>query len=157
MKDDKNKGRAPVDPAKLAELAKSAHKAVAEQAAAFEEERKAEVKLLEEVIRLALPGLPSICSKVQGWPMPCVQVATPQLMLNEDGTFAALESTPEVPKPSPFLLTIVEVIETWDPAEIVEALASLFQKQIEGRAGSTAKARERSAKLNALALLIGEI
>lgn len=149
MKDDRKKSP---DPTPLGDLAQKAARAAQDQAAAFEAERLAEVKLLEEAIRLALPGLPAICSKVQGWPMECVQVA-PGLMLATDGSFGAWSTYPPILQ----LLTIGQVIEEHDPAEIVEALSKLFMKQIMGRGTSAAGSQERTAKLLALAALIGDI
>jgi hypothetical protein len=133
------------DPAELGKLALAAKAADDRQGTAFEAKLRAETEVLEKVIELARPGLPSIVGKTSiGTGVEILD----RLFLVESGGFFQLTST------APFPLTLPEVLEYHALEDIIEALATLFRKQIIGRTAPAIEAEARTAKLTAIAKLL---
>lgn len=147
------------DPAELGKLALAAKAADDRQGSAFEAERGAEIEVLEKVIELARPGLPSIMNATPGFPTKAVELLPDaacqddRLWILEDGAFAQWGVfTPG----QPYRLALADVCDGWSIAAVVNALAMLFRKQIIGRTAPAIEAEARAAKLTAIAKLLEE-
>jgi len=114
------------------------------QGQAFEAEHGAEVALLEKAIELARPGLPSISNQIAIGTKGVELVEG--LFLTEEGQFLDAGKLAN--------LTPSEVMETWDLGQVLRPLATLFEKQVKGREGSTLAAERSAAKLLALVELM---
>jgi hypothetical protein len=150
------------DPAELGKLALAAQAADDRQGAAFEAELKAEIALLEKVIELARPGFPAIMNEAPGFSTKAVELLQDgvvtaacqddRLWILEDGAFAQWG----VFTFTPHRLALADVCDGWSLAAVVNALATLFRKQITGRTAPAIEAEARTAKLTAIAKLLEE-
>ena len=135
--------------AQIQRTAVAAGEAYEKQGNAFEGERQAEISLLEKAIELARPGLPAVCSRVEGDPtaVPRVEL-TPGLFILQDGRLAQGGDRTVV------VITREEALDTHNLPDILRPLAKLFEKQAKGREPSTVEAQKRAAKLLALVELL---
>jgi hypothetical protein len=129
------------------------------QGQAFEAERMAEVAILEKAIELARPGLPAVCSKIEGILGFEGANLIEGLWILDDSRLATIAM------PAPLIrslgaerkvvpLTATDALEEATLPEILRPLADLFAKQVKGRESSTLAAEKRAAKLVALAELV---
>lgn len=133
----------------IQDLASRAGAAYEKQGQVFEDEHVEEVKLLERVIELATPGLPSIVNAIPGAAWRGVELFA-GLFLTENGNFFLQNGVGG----SFFPQTSDAVIETWGALPVVQALATLLLKQVQGREPSIVKVTTRVEKLKAIAKLL---
>lgn len=140
----------------IADRAGQLAQTTADQTAAFREERDAEIAILTRVLDLIRPILPSLCQPLEaGQPTRGVRLdfgpPNNRLVLLADGTFCDRSSG------APHQLTVLaleDVIEGWDPEDVIAHLAMLMTKQAIGRKNSAADATKNAAKLKAILTLL---
>lgn len=147
------------DPIQMIEgLSKRADEAVtarSKQKIAFTEEQRAEADIITLAVELARPALGLIVSRLDKRdtntpPTTGVEVVS-GLWLLGDGSFAEWPERRVLLRRDP-----VEVAAVWDPVDVVEGIADLLQRQIDGRGASAENANARTTKLRAIVSLMKE-
>ena len=137
--------------AQIEEKAARAAEVLAEQRAAFELERRAEVALLEKVVALAKPALPALATKHGPWNLVGPLASDLYLCVRSGSEAGFCRFANGIHNG---MLSFEEVVEYEDPEIVIATLAMLLDKQIQGRKGSTESAQRNAIRLRALATLL---